>query len=258
MANLFIVYDADHCGKLIGQARMNDDAEGLARISNLIDQGNEIFRSFALEHGGSQISAGGDEGVLSIPATALNDLQDIKGKYEGLLNLTVSIGIGIKMSDGFKALLASKLRGRNRTTMYDKDVEKEIQEASNGDDDEKKKIADEYLTKAQAITNTGEGGTPEAYQVQEASANPDIQGQQELADMPHPQPETPDFEELFGNLATDNEKKDQAQKASKSQDLNALKQKVAQSLEAIHKQLPQLAEIKQAAPETYTAVLGVV
>src|ERR1035437_10349351 len=99
MANLFVVYDCDHAGRLIGQARMHDDAEGLARISNLIDTGNEIFKSWALNHGGSQISAGGDEGVLNIPPVALQDLPDIKNKYETLLTLTVSIGIGLKMSE---------------------------------------------------------------------------------------------------------------------------------------------------------------
>jgi len=235
---------------------MSDDAEGLARISNSIDQGNEIFKSWALEHCGSQISAGGDEGVLCVPATALQDLQEVKSKYESALTLTVSIGIGAKMSQGFQALLASKLRGRNRTTLWDKDVQKEIQEAADSEDDTKKKIVEEYLTKAQAITHTGDGGTPNEYHVQEASANPEMQQAQTLQDFHHQEPE--DFEEAFRQLATDNEKKDQAQKASKSQDLNALKQKVAQALEGMHKQLPQLAQIKQASPETYTAVLGVV
>jgi len=258
MEILYIAYDCDNAGRLIGQSRLRDDPEGLARISNTIDAGNELFRSWALEHGGSQISAGGDEGVISIPATALADLQMVKEKYESLLSLTVSIGVGVKMSDSFKALLASKLRGKNRTTMYDKDVEKDIQEASKKEEDsEQKKLVDEYLTKHQPIHHTGDGGAPASYSVQEQSMNPEIQGQQQIQDMPHyEQPENP--EDVFRQLADSQEQKDQAVKATKSQDINALKQKVSQSLEAIHKQLPQLAEIKQAAPETYAAVLGVV
>jgi hypothetical protein len=193
---------------------------------------------------------------LTCPATALQDLQEVKEKYEEALQLTVSIGIGMKMSQAFKALLASKLRGKNRTTMYDKEVEKDIEEAGKEEDTERHKIVKEYLAKHQGITHTGEGGTPDAYQVQEASANPEIQAAQDTASLPHH--EAPDYESEFGQIATDAENKDQAKKASKSEDLSVLKQKVANSLEAIHRQLPQLAEIKQAAPETYAAVLGVV
>ncbi len=235
---------------------MHDDAEGLARISNLIDTGNEIFKSWALNHGGSQVSAGGDEGVLTIPPVALQDLPTIKAQYETLLTLTVSIGIGLKISEAFKSLLASKLRGRNRTTFYDKDVEKEIQEASNSDDDTKKKIVDEYLEKRQVVHHTGKGGTPTTYHVQEASANPEMQQKKDLKGFKEQTAE--DFETSFRQLATSQENKENSQKASKSGDLDAIKQKVATALEAVHKQLPQLAEIKQASPETYTAVLGVI
>ena len=261
MANLYVVYDADHAGRLIGNARMQDDANGLARISNLIDSGNEVFKSWAIEHGGAQISAGGDEGVLEIPATALMDLQAVKLKYEALLDLTVSIGIGLKMSQGFKALLASKLRGRNRTTMYDKEVEKEIEEASKNEDPEKKKIVEEYLEKRQPIHHVGSAGKPQSYHVQEKSANPEMQQAQDIKDMPAaPEPVAQDshFENSFRQFASDDEKTEQAKAASKSQDLQVLKQKVAQALASMHKQMPMLAQIKQASPETYTAVLGVV
>jgi hypothetical protein len=262
MANLYLVYDADHAGRLIGNARMHDDAAGLARISNLIDSGNDVFKSWAIDHGGAQISAGGDEGVLEIPATALMDLQDIKLKYEALLDLTVSIGVGLKMSQAFKALLASKLRGRNRTTMYDKEVEQEIEEASKSEDSEKEKIVKEYLEKRQPIHHVGSAGKPQSYHVQEKSANPEMQQAQDIKDMPAPPEDPPQenshFETSFRNFADDDEKKEQTAKAAKSEDLKSLKQKVAQSLASMHKQLPMLAQIKQASPETYTAVLGVV
>ena len=235
---------------------MGDDPEGLARISNSIDQGNQVFKDFALNHGGSQISAGGDEGILSVPPTALNDLQDVKSKYEEAIQLTVSIGIGMVMSQAFKALLCAKLRGKNRTTFYDKECEEEIKAAQEDTESEAHKIVKEYLTKAQTVHHTGEGGNQSDFQVQESSANPDIQSQQELQDFHHQEPTN--FEEEFRNIATDNEKKDQAKKASNSKDIEAIKQKVASSLQAVHKQLPILAQIKQASPETYSAVLGVV
>ena len=249
MSTVFIAYDADNAGRLIGNARLHDEPEELARIANSIDQGNDIFKSWAVDHGGRSISAGGDEGILEVPATALNDLASIKEKYENALNLTVSIGIGMKMSDAFKALLASKLRGKNRTTMYDEDVEKEIAESENSDKDEKKKITQEYLSKAATIHHTGNAGPKN--RMQEADSNPEIQQQETLADMPDVPEDNIDYEQEFRNIASEAEKKEHAKKARNSVDLKALKSKVASSLEALHKQLPILQKIKQASPDTY-------
>jgi hypothetical protein len=258
VSNLYVAWDADHAGRQIGQARLNDQPEELRRISNLIDSGNKIFEAWAVEHGGSMVSCGGDEGVVEVNPKALQDLPKVKEKYENLLQLTVSIGIGVKMSMAFEALMASKLRGRNRITFYDKEVQKEIDQAKTGEDDGKKKIVDEYLAKHQPIHHTGEGGSQERQQ--EKSSNPEIQAQHYIDEMPEvPEvPEDKSFEDHFRDIASDQEKKDQALKASKSKDLNAIKQKVATALQAVHKQLPVLAQIKQASPDTYSAVLGVV
>lgn len=253
---LFVSWDGDHVGRVISGARMSDDADELRKVSSAIDRGNQLWKDWAINHGGSVVSMGGDEGQAQVSAVALQDLQDIKRQYEESINSTVSIGIGMKLSESFKALLCSKLRGRNRTTFYDKDVEKEIQEASGSDDDTKKKIVDEYLEKRQVVHHTGKGGTPTTYHVQEASANPEIQQKKDLKGFKEQTAE--DFETSFRQLATSQENKENSQKASKSGDLDAIKQKVATALEAVHKQLPQLAEIKQASPETYTAVLGVI
>lgn len=449
---VFIAFDADHAGRLIGNARLQDNPYELRKISSTIDKGNSLWKSWAENHGGSMISSGGDEGILEVGAVALNDLQQIKHQYEQLLELTVSIGVGSKMSQAFKALMAAKLRGRNRVVFYDKEVEEDVQKAiEEGEGDETKKIVDEYLHKAedlekgikdilvgeknsdglfdythvltpkqrkegysltlrdgfssdfqrnrrqtslevyikhnnrpvggveaetnsisgknitphssisvshrgkglgvaaytalyvhaksvgfthvrggfhsdaakrvheslskrfgfkyesktdenekgvfrnkpyvyalkaelsteepqldesklepvyfdkdeglvkhQPIHHTGKGGSQNDV-VGAAEANPDIQQQQILKDMPEaPFEGGPDYEEEFRQLADASEKKDNAQKAQKSQDYQALKQQVAQALAAIHEQLPQLGKIKQAAPDTYQAILGVV
>ena len=442
---IYIAWDADNAGRLIGNARLHDDPEQLARISDTIDKGNALFNSWALEHGGTAISSGGDEGIISVDATALNDLKDIKAKYEGTLELTVSIGIGIKMSYAFKALLASKLRGKNQVTMYDKDVEKEISEA-NKEEPEKEKLVNEYLHKAdetlekgvmqrvapfdpakerdrvtgenkkglpetinenlnewmeishrpsrdkmagsfskemqqrslhrlhgltqvrsgpngrefllhrgvglgearlvspthyhndesssswtpnhkvasefggdgryayngirtvsawvpeqhikgyipllgnidnprakpgkmftgekevivspgkferehnvakhEPIHHVGAGGTQQPFSIEEG--NPEIQQQETLKDMPEVPEDSSNFEDAFRDLATQDETKEKALKVRHSGDIAKIKEKVAQSLQMVHKQLPVLQQIKQASPDTYEAVLSVV
>jgi hypothetical protein len=259
-SNLFIAWDGDRIGKLISHARMNDEPDELRRVASSIERGNQLWKSWAENHAGSVVSMGGDEGLVEVPPTALNDLPQIKSQYEECVTVTVSIGIGMKLSEAFKAVMAAKLRGRNKSVFFDKKVDAEIEKAQKEEpESEAKKIVDEYLSKAQAIHHVGQGGGSSDYQVQEHSMNPEIQQAQDLEGFKHQVPEDiNNFEAAFHQIAAEAEKKDQAFKASKSTDLNALKQKVAQSLQAIHQQLPQLAEIKQAAPETYAAVIGVV
>lgn len=259
---VYLAFDADHAGRVIGDARMRDDPDLLRKVSSKIDAGNELFKTWATNQGGSSISAGGDEGVIAIPATALSDLQSVKEQYEKLLELTVSIGLGVSMSQAFKSLMAAKLRGRNKTIFYDKSVEEEVQAAikEESKDDSKKKIVDEYLSKselskAQTIHHTGKGG-PQNDVKGAPESNPEIQQQQDIAGMPDIQ--SPNFEAEFRTIADASEKKDLAEKAQRSSDFKALKAKVSDALLAIHQQMPQLAQIKQAAPDTYAAILGVV
>jgi hypothetical protein len=260
---LFLAYDADRAGRLIGNARLQDDPEELRQISNTIDSGNQIWKDWAINNGGSMISCGGDEGIIACPAAALNDLTGIKDQYQNLLNLTVSIGIGMKMSEAFKALMTAKLRGRNRTVFYDKEVDEEIQKVMQDGDSDSKKIVDEYLTKSevlekrQPIHHTGKGGKQTVALT--ASQNPEIQQKETLKDMPEPsKSKIAHFENSFRSMANASQTKYNALKTQKSANYQNLKQKMAIALQGIQKQLPQLAEIKQAAPETYAAVLALV
>jgi hypothetical protein len=267
MATVFIAYDADNAGRLIGKARMNDSPEELARVSSTIDKGNELFNSWALEHGGRMISCGGDEGILEVPMIALNDLNLAIEKYKSALELTVSVGVGRKMSESFKALLAAKLRGKNRTTIFDKDVEKEIKEASDSEEDEKKKLVDEYLVKYEKLEKRapihhtgkmGRVGISEGH-FQEQDMSPEIQQKRALRNMPEPPEEsTPKFKQKFTEIADKHHKAQQAKQVQTSDNMSQLKEKIADALQKMQNQLPVLQQIKQASPETYDAVLSVV
>lgn len=267
MTAIFISYETDDAKSRFNDAVLRDDAEGAAKISNALDRGNQVFNSWAVETGGTAISAGSGEGVIIIPAIALNDLQQIKAKYETAVDNTACIGVGRTLSQSQKALLAGKLRGKSRVCMFDKDVEKEVDEAAKEEEDN----GEEPLQKRQPIHHVGKGGKPGYYHGQKADADPEVQQKATLREMPKlPEsvvraeesskkpPKLTEFENSFRQVADQEEKKDNSATVAQSTDINSVKQKVAEALQAVQKQLPVLAEIKQASPETYTAVLGVI
>lgn len=65
--NVFVSGDGDSIGQLVGRMRLADDIVGVRKISQKIESGNEIFASWAINSGGSVISAGGDEWSIEIP-----------------------------------------------------------------------------------------------------------------------------------------------------------------------------------------------
>ncbi len=116
--NVFVSADGDGIGRLIGLARLNDDVAEVRRIDQCISSGNKIFESFAMRCGTSVIESGGDEIAFVLPADKLSELPAIAEQYAQAVGATVSVGIGMKLSESSKALMVAKLRGKNRIVLW--------------------------------------------------------------------------------------------------------------------------------------------
>lgn len=145
---LYVAFDGDGIGQQVGRARLDNDVEGIRRISQAIDRGNAVWAGWAMSYGGSTIEVGGDEGLLEVPARALEQLEQVRHAYETAVGAPCSVGLGKKVSEASKALLAAKLRGKNRVVFYDQQVEQEVAAAAEHPQTEGEKIGEEYLTKA--------------------------------------------------------------------------------------------------------------
>ncbi len=145
MINLFVSWDGDKIGRMVGRARLTDDVEKVRRIDQAIGRGNEILRSWTQAVGGSVIEIAGDEGSVQVPATAISDLEALRHNYRTIVGATLSCGIGQKLSESSKALLAAKLRGGDKTVIFDQKVAQEVAEASQKPQDEAGKLREEYL-----------------------------------------------------------------------------------------------------------------
>jgi hypothetical protein len=124
--NFYVSFDGDHIGNLVGRSRLADDTVGVKRISQAIEQGNKIFEAWALSHSGEVISLGGDEGSILISGEYLGEIPKLREQYKDIAGSTVSIGVGVKLSEADKSLIFSKLHGGDKITLYTKKVEDAI------------------------------------------------------------------------------------------------------------------------------------
>jgi hypothetical protein len=281
---VFIAADGDSIGKLVGRARLQDNIEEIRRVSSAIDKGNKIFESYAIANGGSVIEAGGDEILIEVEAAALKDLESVRLQYFTATNATISVGIGKKPSEASKALVVAKLNGRNRSVFYDDDVEKEINEISKNPEDEKNKIIAEYLEKAgeggaqlsnavQDVISSNTLSVPGAPQTQETVNGAMKEGALPIPGRPIPQQADPiaqpavqsqpflpvsHFEQQFRDHADKHELKQKAEKLKTSDSYKAIKAKVADALVNMQQQLPQIASLRDSAPDAYQAIISVV
>lgn len=279
---LFVCVDGDNIGQMIGRARINDDVEEVRRVSQRIDRGQEVWKAWAINKGGSVIEAGGDEIAVSVPVAALPELEGIRQQYAQLVEATVSVGVGMRLSEASKALLAAKLRGKDRVCFYTDEVEQEIAQAGLGDLDEAAKLRAEYgdvkkaegevpLAKDQPAMAQGDGaGFSGATRPQAPSlAKPDgPQGEhseaQDLYDLLDEDRPTPpeathaasDFERQLHEEAWRGEEQDMRAAHGATARAQEVRARVAQALQAMQAQAPVLEQMRQAAPEAYSAMLA--
>jgi hypothetical protein len=253
-----VAYDADSAGRLVGRARLADDVARLRVIGATLDAGNDLMRRWATAHGGAAVEVGGDEGLLEVGPSALQDVESARKQYAEMVGCTLSVGLGRKPSEASKALLAAKFRGKNRVVLYDKSVEDEVAQAAARQPTTEQKEAEAYLGKADAGPATSDAGR--AAPMTDAPDHSEQEVAAEEAD--HPAPErthsSADAEAMFRQHADTAERKDRAHQVRESGRLDDIRSKVAETLEAARRQLPVLGQIKLAYPEAYAAVTGLI
>lgn len=150
---LFMAYDGDDAGKLVGRAVLANDVAGLHEVSRRIATGHEVVQLWVEQNGGQVISGGGDEGTFQIPAGALEGIEQLRADYQFATQLTMTVGVGASLSEAGKSLMAGKFRGKNQVVQYDPSVDQELAAAQahvqqGQGTEEEKKISEAYLAPA--------------------------------------------------------------------------------------------------------------
>jgi len=264
--SLIVSFDGDHIGRRVGRATLSDDIEEVRRVDQAINKGNEFFRSWALSTGGSIIEIGGDEGRLEIPADRMGELSAVMEAYASAVDATVSVGIGKKLSESAKALLAAKLRGGNRIVIYDESVEADI--AKTKEQTEPEKISAAYLQKAdaeaegsaQAHHSGGVSAPHKSHPSRATTEHSEGEAVRSVAGQAGEPSSGPlqSLEDRLHTVAAATDKSDRAAAMSQSEDYGQLKETVAAALTQLKGQLPIINQLKQAYPDTHAAILGLV
>lgn len=124
---LYVSMDGDNIGNAVARAEEQDDEGKLSEMSERIDAGLELFRNWATQCGGEIIEAGGDEGLAKVPDTALDLIEEFRANYFQVVGATVSVGVGLKISECTKARELAKLRGKDQTCVFDQNTEQELE-----------------------------------------------------------------------------------------------------------------------------------
>lgn len=160
---LFMAYDGDNAGRLVGQAILANDSDALHEASDRINHGHQIVADWVTEHGGSVISAGGDQGVFMLPKDAMEEIEELRKDYQFATDLTMTVGVGNDLSEAGRALIAGKFKGKDQVVMYDASVDQALSEAQQkvadgtASEDEQKQT-DSYLSEGQEDGDQTEDG----------------------------------------------------------------------------------------------------
>jgi hypothetical protein len=123
----YVSYDGDNIGKKTKAAEEKDDEKILSDISTSIRRGGQAAKDWATQFGGEAVEQGGDEGLLKVPAKAMNHLEDFRRAYKQVVKANLTVGVGQTISEATKARELGKLRGKNCVVHYDATTEQELQ-----------------------------------------------------------------------------------------------------------------------------------
>jgi minimal CRISPR polymerase domain len=282
---VIVCFDGDKIGRRVGRAVLANDVGEVRRVDQAINAGNELWRNFAVNVGGSVVELGGDEGRIMIDASRLQEVPGVAQRYAETVGATVSVGVGMKLSEAAQALVITKVRGGNRIIVWDPDMSAEYLKVTEAPKTEAEKIRDEYLTKGEESrsrsTTAAAGGEdlklvtehnekknagPNAgFSVQHRPGFTDLKtgkGEKPGSDPSPPPPEKTtagaDFEAQLHDAAKNQSAKDQSDTKKSGDQLEKTKKLTAEALVKVRQQLPAIATLQQASPDAYQAIMGLV
>lgn len=272
--HLFVSFDGDNIGKQVGRARMSDDVSEVRRVDQAINHGNELWRSLALRAAGTILEVGGDEGSIEIGAEHLPEVAEVTRQYAQAVGATVSVGIGMKLSESAKALMVAKLRGKDQIVLWKPEMQAEIDAAPKQSDAQKQ--SDEYLNdlaknalKAPGKyrgAHAGFGGHTQPRHQGPAKPQEDHEQAAVLEHMleekgttePEQTHSADDLEDQLHSAASKQREIDQAHAQKDDSESKQLKSQLVQVLNVVKDKAPVIAQLKQADPEAYGAVMSLV
>jgi hypothetical protein len=124
----YIAANADGAGDGIGNAIATDNHEELSSITGKLDAAQKKIVEWAEKSGGEVVTSSGDECIIKIPVESYDPemIEQIRGQYSVDSGHTLSVGAGDSMSEASKALIFSKISGKDKFVEYSPEIDQKI------------------------------------------------------------------------------------------------------------------------------------
>jgi hypothetical protein len=271
--NVYVAYRGDRLSDEARTATLADSADDLSRLNQRIQQGNGILKAWAEGHGGRSIAQMGDGGRLEIGADHLHELPQLRQQYEQEVGSSVSVGVGKKLSEAEQALEFAVKSGGDKVELWTEDLPNELESLT--DPNNPVKLFASYLDKAEPPLNkpnagggmtgpsqsTPAGATPPTPEGSEHSENEALQS---MLESQPPAAQPVDLAGQFGQLADESEgaeqeqKQQQAQQQQNEEQSDNVRGAIVEVLKQFKEQGPLWEQLKEAQPEAYKTLTGVI
>jgi hypothetical protein len=124
--HIFVVWEVDHLNNILMGALGNNDRAALARTSQDLQKAATILKSWCLRSGGTPIVDHPAIGVLEMPADRMTQLPDIRRQFEAACTSTLSVGVGMELSEAHVALQVAQHRGGDQIALYVPEMQEEL------------------------------------------------------------------------------------------------------------------------------------
>lgn len=283
--NVYLIASADHLADAVKHAVKHDKPRTLSQLKQGIERGIRIFEAWMEDHGGRVLLFQGDEVFAELPGENLESLPDLHAQVQDAWGDSITIGIGLDLTEATKAAENGRKRGGKRIVFYAPEIEQHLEEGSASEShDATQADSDPDELKAMALNkaNTPSPGPPTpneqpAFSPGAAASPPAApsplpagQAQPSGADMPPPPSSTNAAAGLSPVEAQMRQMADkgEAEGARAEGQVNQaddgttgpaqLKQGIARILLKVKEQAQVLEQLKEQAPEAYKAIVGMV
>jgi hypothetical protein len=124
--HIFLVWEVDHLSNVLAGALASNDRATLASLSHDSQKAANLVKSWCLRSGGTPVMDHPAIGVLEMPADRMTQLPEIRRQFEQLCSATMSVGVGMELSEAYVALQVAQRRGGDQIALYVPEMQEEL------------------------------------------------------------------------------------------------------------------------------------
>jgi GNAT superfamily N-acetyltransferase len=269
--DLFISIDAPDVSERMKTLSAANEPDEMRRLDQATDLARAIWKSWALQTGGSVLTEVGPMIRVQIAADYIDELPALKERYASALDSRVAIGVGTELLQADRALAAARKLGGNLALPYSEYVEEALDDKPEHPELLPVAKSQAPVAKSQAPVAMNHGAytgahrpaspkvekpVPTQGEHSEAQAAYDVINDDERPPAPEGTHAAADYEAQLHEHAKAQGEKDKRESVQNNADVAATKQKIAQALQLLQAQAPVMEQLKQSSPETYQAMVG--